>query len=143
VTSNQSRATALIRAINASIDGDIPVLTDLFAEDVVVWSPAFSGRGLSELMSGLNGIREAFSQPEAELTPLEVGGDFACVEWCISLLHSGPLVLSDDWVIEATGLRVVVHGVTVAEFDRERICALRQYWNEFTLLEQLGMAVRH
>jgi len=143
VTTNHLRATVLMRALRACIDGDRAILTESFSEDVVVWSPGFSGQGLSELISGLNGIWEAFSQPDAELTPLEVGGDYGCVEWCLTLIHSGRLVLSDEWVIEATGLPVVVHGVTVAEFEDERICALRQYWNEFTLLEQLGMALRH
>jgi SnoaL-like domain len=142
VTTNQARATALMRAIGACVDGDAIVLTELFSQDVAVWSPAFSGQGLSELLAGLDAIREAFSHPDVQLTPLEVGGDFACVEWSIGLLHTGRVALSDDWVIEATGLPVVVHGVTVAEFEDERICALRQYWNEFTLLEQLGMAAR-
>jgi ketosteroid isomerase-like protein len=132
-----------MRAMAACVDGEVTALTELFSDDVVVWSPAFSGQGVPELVAGLTAIREAFSHPDVQLTPLEVGGDFACVEWCISLLHTGRVVLSDDWVIEATGLPVVVHGVTVAEFEGERICALRQYWNEFTLLEQLGMAARH
>ena len=32
-----------------------------------------------------------------------------------------------------------VHGVTVAEFLGDRICSVRQYWDEFAVLEQLGV----
>jgi ketosteroid isomerase-like protein len=42
-------------------------------------------------------------------------------------------------VIEPTGTRVTVHGVTVAEFHDERICSFRQYWDEFAVLEQIGL----
>jgi hypothetical protein len=48
------------------------------------------------------------------------------------------LVLAGDTPIEPTGLRVTVHGVTVAEFRGEQICSLRQYWDEFEMLVQLG-----
>ena len=32
-----------------------------------------------------------------------------------------------------------MHGVTVAEFEGERICSLRQYRDEFAVLDQLGV----
>ena len=32
-----------------------------------------------------------------------------------------------------------MHGVTVADFEGDRICAFRQYWDEVALLEQLGL----
>jgi hypothetical protein len=53
--------------------------------------------------------------------------------------HTGVLRLGGDTTIEPTGLRVTVRGVTVAEFRGDRICALRQYWDEFAVLEQLGV----
>lgn len=53
------------------------------------------------------------------------------------LTHSGPLVLMDDAVIEPTGLRFTLTGVTVAEFDGDRIRSFREYWDEASLLDQL------
>lgn len=34
--------------------------------------------------------------------------------------------------------RVTLRGVTVAEFDGDRICAMRQYWHEARLLPEPG-----
>ena len=48
-------------------------------------------------------------------------------------------MLADDTNIEPSGIRVTLHGVTVAEFVGERICSLRQYWDEHAVLEQLGV----
>jgi hypothetical protein len=81
----------------------------------------------------------AFSDIELDVSPFDVSGDRACVEWIVSLTHSGPLELDDDIVIDPTGLRVSLHGVTVAEFDGDRISSFRQYWDEVELLEQLSL----
>ena len=48
--------------------------------------------------------------------------------------HSGPLVIDDEAVIDSTGVRLTLHGVTVAEFAGERIRRFRQYWDEGELL---------
>jgi len=71
--------------------------------------------------------------------PLDVGGDFACVEWSVDMTHTGRVTLAGDQSIEPTGIRVALHGVTVAEFHGQRICSLRQYWDEFAVLDQLGV----
>jgi ketosteroid isomerase-like protein len=36
-------------------------------------------------------------------------------------------------------VRITINGVTVAEFRGDRICSFRQYWDEFAVLEQLGV----
>ena len=66
-------------------------------------------------------------------------GDRACVEWVATATHSGPLVVDDDLVIEPTGVRCSLRGVTVAEFDGDRIRSFRQYWDEVSLIAQLGL----
>ena len=58
------------------------------------------------------------------------------------MTHSGPIVFTDGSKIESSGLRVALHGVTVAEFFGDRICSLRQYWDELIVLEQLGLLGR-
>ena len=55
------------------------------------------------------------------------------------MTHTGELELRERAVVPRTDLRVTVNGVTVAEFEGERICALRQYWDELALYEQLGL----
>jgi ketosteroid isomerase-like protein len=61
------------------------------------------------------------------------------VEWIATATHSGPLVVDEDVVIEPTGGRFTLRGVTVADFEGDRIRAFRQYWDEVSLLEQLEL----
>ena len=55
------------------------------------------------------------------------------------MTHTGELDLAGGMTVEPTGLRITLHGVTVAEFRDDRICSLRQYWDELAALEQLGV----
>jgi ketosteroid isomerase-like protein len=55
------------------------------------------------------------------------------------MTHSGKFALAGGVFIEPTGLRITINGVTVAEFRGDRICSFRQYWDEFSVLEQLGV----
>jgi ketosteroid isomerase-like protein len=42
-------------------------------------------------------------------------------------------------VVEPTGVRVTINGMTVAEFAGAQICSIRQYWDELAVFEQLGL----
>jgi len=91
------------------------------------------------LLDALDARDPAFSDFELEITPLDVGGDFACVEWTVRMTHTGALELGDGTRLSPTNERVTAHGATIAEFEGERICALRQYWDEFAIVEQLAV----
>ena len=139
MASNADRAATLVRALEASIIGDSSVVAELYTDDVKGWAPAISVSSAAELTAELDDRTGAFSDIELEVSPFDVAGDRACVEWTVSLTHSGPLELDDDVVVDATGLRVSLHGVTVAEFTGDRIASFRQYWNEGELLAQLPL----
>jgi ketosteroid isomerase-like protein len=138
MTSNSERAATLARALDAAIRGDRATLEGLYTEDVKAWTPAHAAGSAAELLAELERRDETFSDVEVEVTPLDVSGDYACAEWRVAMTHSGELRLHDD-VVPATGLRITLNGVTVAEFEGDRICALRQYWDELTVYEQLGL----
>ncbi|MET0276206.1 MAG: hypothetical protein ABW211_05095, partial [Acidimicrobiia bacterium] len=53
----------------------------------------------------------------------------------------GPLSIDDDTAIGATGQRVILEGVTVAEFDGDRIRRFRQYGNERDVIASLARDV--
>jgi ketosteroid isomerase-like protein len=137
--SNATRANTLTRALRAGIERDAAVIAALCTDDMRVWTPALSASSVSELMTELERRDEAFSDRELEIAPLDVGGDYACAEWSVSMTHTGSLDLAGGETAQPTGLRVTLHGVTVAEFRGERICSLRQYWDELSVLEQLGL----
>jgi ketosteroid isomerase-like protein len=135
---NAGRAAALVRGIEASIVGDSTIVSDLYTEDVRVSTPALILESAVELAVEIEDRESAFTDIDIEITALDVGGDRACAEWIVRFTHSGPLELNDD-AIEPTGSRVTMHGVTVADFEGGRISAFRQYWDEASLLEQLGL----
>jgi hypothetical protein len=139
MTSNETRATTLMRVLRAGVANDRQTLHELLTDDVRAWTPALSTESIDELIEQLDLRDEAFSGVELDVSPLDVGGDYACVEWSVLMTHTGVLTLDDATVVEPTDTRVTLHGVTVAEFRGERICSLRQYWDEFAVLEQLGV----
>ncbi len=139
MTTNQARAAVLVRALRASITGDSAAVKELYTDDVKAWAPALTASSAAELAAEFERRDDAFSNIDLRVFPLDVGGEYACVEWAVSMTHSGPLTLTDGLVIEATGLAVTINGATVAEFSGDRICSFRQYWDEFTVLEQLGL----
>ena len=137
--SSADRAAALVQAIEATVTGDSRVVCELYADDVQGWSPTMTVTSAAELAVELEDRQDAFSDIELDVTPLDVGDDQACVEWIATATHSGPLVVDEEVVIEPTGGRFTLRGVTVADFEGDRIRAFRQYWDEVSLLEQLQL----
>ncbi len=140
MSSNEARATALVRALRAAIERDRETLRALLTDDVRAWTPTLSTSSLSELLDELARRDDAFSDFALDATPLDVGGDYACVEWTVEMTNTGRITLDSDRSIGPTGTRVTAHGATVAEFQGDQICSVRQYWDENDLLEQLGAA---
>jgi hypothetical protein len=136
MTANAVRAAVLARALRAGVQGDRATLQEVFTDDVRAWTPALSTASLGELLDELDRRDDTFSDVELDLVALDVGGDYACVEWTAVATPGGMLRTNSGDAEPAP--RVTLHGVTVAEFEGDRICALRQYWDELAVLDQLG-----
>ena len=139
MTANAARAAVLVRALRASVERDRDVINAVFTDDVRAWTPALSTGSRVELIAELERRDDAFSEIELEVAPLEVDGEFACVEWSVTMSHTGPLAVAGGAIVEPTGVRITVNGVTIAEFRGDRICSLRQYWDELAVFDQLGL----
>ena len=140
MSSNAERAAVLTRALRARIAGDRAAMSEVYTDDVRAWTPTLSVTSLSELREEFDRQEDAFTDAALEVMPLDVGGDYACAEWSVTMTHSGSMEIDTGAVVEPTGAVVTVHGVTIAEFRDGRICSLRQHWDERELLEQLGVA---
>jgi ketosteroid isomerase-like protein len=138
MTSNAGRAAIVIDALRAGLVGDRDTLARLYTDDVTAWTPTLAMSSASELIAELDRRDDAFSDIELDAVPLDVGGDYACVEWRVTMTHTGTLEIESS-SIEPTGLEVTINGVTIAEFRGDRICSLRQYWDELSVFEQLGL----
>ena len=127
MTTNAERAAILERALRARVEGDRTAVDQLYTDDVKAWTPALSTSSRGELLAEFDRSDDAFADLTLDVTPLDVGGDFAGAEWTLTMSASN-----------VPGGRMTVHGVTIAEFQGDRICSLRQYWDELALAEMLG-----
>ncbi len=121
-----SRKEVLGNALKAEVGGASVDLGTLFTDDVVGWSPYVTVSGLTAL-AALSALREAaFSDVVITFRGLDEVGNKAFAEWLVEADHTGPLVLDEDAVLEATGRHVQLPGVTVADFRDGRVgCTAR------------------
>src|SRR5436190_16115109 len=86
----------------------------------------------------LSALREdVFSNVVILIRGLDEVGNKAFAEWIVEADHTGPLVLGEDAVLDATGRRVQLAGVTVADFQDGKIRSFRSYFDDVSLLEQM------
>ena len=132
-----SRKQVLADAIKAEIGAASASPETLFTDDVVGWSPYVTVSGL-KAVAALAALREeAFSDMVITFRGLDEVGNKAFAEWLVEADHTGPLVLSDDTALEATGRHVQLPGVTVADFREGKIRSFRTYFDDLALIEQI------
>jgi ketosteroid isomerase-like protein len=135
-----SRKEVLSDAIKAEAGVASVDLETLFTHDVVGWSPYVTVSGLTA-MADLSALREAaFSNVVITFRGLDEVGNKAVAEWLVDADHTGPLVLGEDSVLEATGRHVQLPGVTVADFREGKIRSFRTYFDDLSLIEQIAGA---
>ncbi len=134
---SESRKDVLWKALEAEVGAASVDPGTLFTDDVVGWSPYASVSGLAAVAE-LAALREtAFSNVVIMLRGLDEVGNKAFAEWVVEADHTGPLVLTDDAVLEATGRRVQLAGATVADFRDGKIRSYRTYFDDLSLMEQI------
>jgi ketosteroid isomerase-like protein len=133
---SDSRKDVLLKALEAEV-GVSSFDPALFTDDVVGWSPYASVSGLTAVAE-LAALREtAFSNVVISLRALDEVGNRAFAEWLVEADHTGPFVLGEDAVVNATGRRVQLAGATVADFREGKIRSFRTYFDDLSLIEQI------
>lgn len=126
-----------MQALEAEIGNEPTDPATIFTDDVEGWSPYASLSGL-EAAATLATLREiAFSNTVILFRGLDEVGNKAIAEWVIEADHTGPLVLDDDAVLDASGRHVRLAGVTVADFRNGKIRSYRTYFDDLSLIEQI------
>ena len=134
---SESRKDVLLKALEAEVGGASVDPGTLFTDDVVGWSPIATVSGLTDL-AVLAAVRDtAFSNVVIMFRGLDEVGNKAFAEWLIEADHTGPMVLGEDAVLDATGRHVRMAGVTVADFRGEKIRSFRTYFDDVSLIEQI------
>ena len=126
------RTATVMRAVRATLEGDSAPVDELFAPDVHARLPgrADSALALSVEVDDRAGV---FVDIDIWMVRTRVVDNEVWVEWVASVMHVGSLAF-DDVVIEASGTRVELHGITVADFIDRHIVAFRQYCDVSALL---------
>ena len=134
---SESRKDVLLKALEAEVGGASVDPGTLFTDDVVGWSPIATVSGLTDLVELAADRETTFSNVVILFRGLDEVGNKAFAEWLVEADHTGPMVLGEDAVLEATGRRVRLAGVTVADFRGEKIRSFRTYFDDVSLLEQM------
>ncbi len=132
-----SRKEVLADAIKAEVGAALVDPKTLFTDDVTGWSPYVTVSGLTAVAELATLREEAFSNVVITFRGLDEVGNKAFAEWLIDADHTGPLVLSEDSALEATGRHVQLPGVTVADFREGKIRSFRTYFDDISLIEQI------
>ena len=132
-----SRKDVLLKALEAEAHGGTVDRGTLFTDDVVGWSPFATVSGLTALDDLADVHDSSFSNVTLSLRGLDEVGNKAFAEWVIEADHTGPLVLTEDAVLEPTGRHVTLPGATVADFRDGRIRSYRTYFDDASLIEQI------
>ena len=134
---SESRKDVLLKALEAEVGGASVDRATLFTDDVVGWSPIATVSGLTDLVELAADRETTFSNVVIMFRGLDEVGNKAFAEWLVEADHTGPMVLGEDAVLEATGRRVRMAGVTVADFRGEKIRSFRTYFDDVSLIEQM------
>ena len=135
-----SRGAILRHAIETCIPPDddaIAKLGELFHDEVTVWSPNLLATGLPDLAKNLAYRENAFSDVGIQIDALDVFADKGFAEFRVTATFSGPFMIGKETVIEPRGQRLILGAAVVADFEGGKIKALRAYFDDSTLLEQM------
>ena len=142
----KSRGAVLRRAIETCIrpdDDAVAKLGELFLDDVTVWSPNLLAVGLADLAETLAVRERTFSDVDIQIDALDVFANKGFAEFRVAATFSGPFVIEGkpgEMVIEPHGQRLLLGAAAIADFEGGKIKALRAYFDDSTLLEQMLVA---
>jgi hypothetical protein len=135
-----SRGAILRRAIETCIrpdDDAIAKLGELFSDDATVWSPNLLAVGLTDLADNLALRETTFSDVDIQIDALDVFANKGFAEFRVMATFSGPFVIGKEAAIEPNGHKLLLGAAAIADFKGGKIQALRAYFDDATLLEQM------
>jgi SnoaL-like polyketide cyclase len=135
-----NRGATFRRAIQTFIqpdDASIAKLGDLFTDDVTVWTPNMLAESRDDLAENLSFREDAFSDVDITIDALDIFANKGFAELRLSARFTGPFVINEELVIEPNGQQLRIGAAAVADFEGGKIKALRAYFDDTSLLEQM------
>ena len=93
--------------------------------------------GVVDLAENLIYRESAFSDVDIHFDTLDIFGSRGLAEFRVTGTFSGPFVIEEAAVIEPNGKRLLLGAAAVADFNGDRIKAVRAYFDDASLLEQM------
>jgi steroid delta-isomerase-like uncharacterized protein len=120
---------------------DSDAMRKLYTSDATILNPdSPNPMTVDEMISGFDAALVAFPDAAVSLGPVVAEGDIVAFEMTWTGTHQGPLVMPDDSELPATGLTVSFPVAVMLETSDGRIRRERQYYDNFGILDQLGVA---
>ena len=135
-----SRGAVLRRSIETCIRSTPEAVADLgsvFTDDVTMWSPNILAVGLTDLAESLEFRELALSDVDLEFSSVGVVGTRGFSEFRVTAMFTGPFVMDDDVVIEPNGRQLLLGAAAIADFEGDKVKAMRVYFDDMSLLEQM------
>ncbi len=133
---SESQRIVLTHALEVAVGLRNEDLRLLFTDDVRAWSPNLSAASVLELEEAFSDRSEALSNVTLDITSVDTVDSKTFAEWVFEADHTAPLVIGDVEV-EATGRRLRLGGITVAQFSGNKIRSFRSYFDAVAPVEQL------
>jgi steroid delta-isomerase-like uncharacterized protein len=137
ISQNELVLRSLIDAVQAA---DTATIVELFWPEATYddYASQLQHRGIEEILGYLTSVHEWADDVYMNVGEVHVGATGAVAEWIFAGVQARPM---GEMVPVATGLEVVMNGVTIVEIDGGRIRRAADYMDTTTLLLQLGARI--
>ena len=140
VTSNAARAAILDRALRAGVERDHDALADLYTDDVQAWTPRCRRRRSTSCSPSSTNATPRSPTSSSRSCRSTWAATSPASNGRVTMTHTGPLEVAGG-----RDRRPDRPAGRVARRDRRRVprrpdlFALRQYWDELSVFDQLGL----
>lgn len=110
---------AMLRFVAAWEQGDVSVVDEIFADDLVHHGPPFPDMGRDELREFIAGFRTGFSEIHVQVHEHVVDGTTSVHRWTVEAVFSGATPLLPG--VEPTGNHASAEGAHVLHWSGDRV----------------------
>jgi steroid delta-isomerase-like uncharacterized protein len=111
----------------------------VYAEDCTLTSPNGGGKGHDAVSAFFDATLRAFPDNRVRVDALAADGDLFAEEGVVTGTNTGPLPMPDGTDGPATGAALELPYAAVHVVNDGRIVHSRYYWDQMTMLGQLGL----
>ncbi len=122
--------------------GEPEALPRVLTDDAEGWSPTLAYCTRAEAQTQLLQEPWPLLVVQFRVTSLIWSPPLLFAEWHLDAIQSGPMLVADDILIEATHGTIALAGASVARMRGDRICAIHTYFDDADLIEQLLVDTR-